>query len=147
MGVCVLHAGGRVLVADERGDEAGPPSACLCHPPTAGSVATARRVVRAFLDPVLTEHLVRVAVLLTSELVTNAVVHATTPFRLDVVAEDDVVRVAVTDGGAGVAERGPTADAAEHGRGLQLVDALSSRWGSDCLADGKRVLFELVPRS
>ena len=137
--------GGQVVVADEQGDAAHAPSVRLCHPPTAGSVATARRLVRGFLSPALPEHLVRVAVLLTSELVTNAVVHATTPFRLDVVADGDgLVRVAVTDGAAGVAEPARTIDAAEHGRGLQLVDALSSRWGSECLPEGKRVWFELL---
>lgn len=129
---------------DEHGDEGRAPSLRLCHAPTPCSVATARRMVRSFLSPALPEHLVRVAVLLTSELVTNAVVHATTPFRLDVVAHDDVVRVAVADGAAGAAEPARTVDAAEHGRGLQLVDALSSRWGTDRLAEGKRVWFELV---
>ena len=132
---------------DEHGAGERAQSARLCHPPTADSVATARRVVRAFLAPVLPEPLVRVAVLLTSELVTNAVVHATTAFRLDVVADDDLVRVVVTDGAAGLAEPAPTVDAAEHGRGLQLVDALSSRWGTECLGEGKRVWFELVPHS
>ncbi|MDQ3384660.1 MAG: ATP-binding protein [Actinomycetota bacterium] len=140
----MLRAGRQVLVEDEHGEATRAPSLRLCHPPTVGSVATARRVVRAFLHPVLPEHLVRVAVLLTSELVTNAVVHATTPFRLDVVAHDGVVRVVVADGAAGVAEPARTVDAAEHGRGLQLVDALSSRWGTECLVDGKLVWFELV---
>ena len=140
----VLRAEGQVLAEDEHGHGERAPSLRLCHPPTAASVATARCVVRGFLGSLLPEHLVRVAVLLTSELVTNAVVHATTPFRLDVVADDAVVRVAVADGASGVAEPADAPDAAENGRGLQLVDALSSRWGTERLAEGKRVWFELV---
>ena len=136
--------GGQVLAEVGHGVDVGGPSLRLCHPPTVDSVATARRMVRGFLSPTLPEHLVRVAVLLTSELVTNAVVHATTAFRLDVVADDDVVRVAVADSADGVAEPARAIDAAEHGRGLQLVDALSSRWGTECLVEGKRVWFELA---
>ena len=121
------------------------PSLRLWHPPSVEAVATARRMVMGFLSPVVPEPVVRVAVLLTSELVTNAVVHATTAFRLDVVAEGAVVRVSVCDGGAGEAAAGHPRDAAEHGRGLQLVEALSSRWGTEGVVGGKRVWFELGP--
>lgn len=139
----MLRARGQVLVDDDQGEDARWPSLRLWHPPTAAAAATARRIVIGFLSPVTTEPVVRVAVLLTSELVTNVVVHATTPFRLDVVAQGAVVRVAVSDGADGVAEAAHPADAEEHGRGLQLVEALASRWGTDGIVGGKRVWFEL----
>lgn len=142
------RARGQVLVDDDPDADARWPALRLWHPPTVDAVATARRTVVGFLGPVMAEPVVRVAVLLTSELVTNVVVHATTPFRLDVVAQGPVVRVAVSDGADGVAEAVHPEDAEEHGRGLQLVDALASRWGTDGLVGGKRVWFELgVPRA
>jgi anti-sigma regulatory factor (Ser/Thr protein kinase) len=100
-------------------------------------------MVVGFLSPGIPEPTVRVAVLLTSELVTNAVIHATTPFRLDVAVEGAVIGVAVSDSAAGLAEPVNPGGAEEHGRGLQLVEALAARWGSETLVGGKRVWFEL----
>ena len=107
------------------------------------AVATARRVAVELLCRTLAEHEVRVVGLLTSELVTNAVVHTTTPFVLDVTLEAGVVRVAVEDGGPGEPRAMGPGAASEHGRGLQLVDDLASRWGTEPLAQGKHVWFEL----
>ncbi len=84
-----------------------------------------------------------VIVLLTSEVVTNAVLHARTEARLTVVVSYGSVRVEVIDGEP--REPVPRVAAVDDtsGRGLQLVDALSSRWGVESLADGKRVWFEV----
>lgn len=139
----MLPAGRQVLLGDEVDEGAHRPSLRLWHPPTAAAVATARRLVVGFLSPAVPEPTVRVAVLLTSELVTNAVIHATTPFRLDVMVEVAGVRVAVSDAAGGLASPANPRGAEEHGRGLQLVDALASRWGSEALVGGKRVWFEL----
>ncbi len=138
----MLRAGGQVLLGDV---DAGArcPSFRLWHPPTVAAVATARRMVVGFLSPGIPEPTVRVAALLTSELVTNAVIHATTPFRLDVEVEGAVIGVAVSDCAAGLAAPAYPRGAEEHGRGLQLVEALAARWGSETLVGGKRVWFEL----
>ena len=128
------------LMASERDSRAG---LRLDLQASVHSVTTARRVAIELLRRALSEHDVRVVGLLTSELVTNAVVHTTTPFVLDVTLEPGVVRVAVVDGGAGEPRaQGPGA-ASEHGRGLQLVADLASRWGTDPLPHGKQVWFEL----
>jgi anti-sigma regulatory factor (Ser/Thr protein kinase) len=83
-------------------------------------------------------------VLLTSELVTNAVVHprgaadSTVGLRLTIYG--DHVRVEVEDSGGGFDRVAPMAPNAERGRGLFLVDQFSDRWGSG------RVQTETGPR-
>jgi serine/threonine-protein kinase RsbW len=84
------------------------------------------------------------AALLTSELVTNAVVHARSEIELIVRCENSTVRVEVVDR----SEQPPVPRQAlpEHtsGRGLALVDALSSCWGVSPLPDaGKAIWFEV----
>ncbi|MFI1354036.1 ATP-binding protein [Streptomyces sp. NPDC020898] len=80
--------------------------------------------------------------LLVSELVTNAVLHAASRFRLTLSAAHGVLRCEVTDTG----RRTPRvigAGAAESGRGMFLVDALARRWGCHQEGPGKTVWFEL----
>ena len=85
-----------------------------------------------------------VVLLLASELVTNAVRHAATPFEIMVDVADDEVLVAVADDDVDhepqVRHPGPEET---NGRGLLLVDQLSSRWGSDRTGRGKSVWFRL----
>jgi two-component sensor histidine kinase len=84
------------------------------------------------------------ALLLVSELVTNAVVHAESPLILQIEVARPHVRVSVEDCSA---ERPrPRAAGAEdaNGRGLWLVDALATAWGCHGTeAGGKRVWFEV----
>lgn len=87
--------------------------------------------------------LVDVAVLLASELVTNAVRYTGGPVHLQIVVPQGRVRVEVTDE-APAGPRSASADSfAERGRGLLIVEALASRWGVEHLPPGKRVWFEL----
>jgi anti-sigma regulatory factor (Ser/Thr protein kinase) len=83
-------------------------------------------------------------VLLTSELVTNAVVHprgvGDTPVMLRVMLYADRVRVEVEDCGAGFDRVTTVGPEAERGRGLFLVDQFSDRWGSG------RIQTEVGPR-
>jgi anti-sigma regulatory factor (Ser/Thr protein kinase) len=83
--------------------------------------------------------------LLASELVTNAVRHAATPFEITVDVGADGVRVAVIDGDVdhGPRVRHPGPDDTS-GRGLLLVDQLSAVWGSDRVGPGKAVWFTLA---
>lgn len=110
------------------------------------------------------------AMLLTSELVANAVLHAGTPLELVVHATCDILDVSVFDEsldpplavldarstggprptGEEPAAEGPAASAGdlvastrEGGRGLWLLDALADEWGVDVLPTGKRVWFRL----
>jgi anti-sigma regulatory factor (Ser/Thr protein kinase) len=85
-------------------------------------------------------------VLLVSEVVSNAVLHshgpADAPIMLTARMSEDVLRVTVTDAGAGFTPEPPTPGLNEGGYGLYLLDRVASRWGVDRVG-GTRVWFEL----
>ena len=86
-------------------------------------------------------------VLLTDELVTNAVVHAHSSLRLQLRGTPAFLRVAVTDESPRLPAPRNQEPLAEGGRGLRLVELLASRWGVDPLPLGKRIWFEVdLPR-
>ena len=84
-----------------------------------------------------------VACLLTSELVTNALVHAHSRVGLAVLVSDVGFRVEVDDTSPDHARRRAIDLDDASGRGLHIVDVMSSRWGTVPTGDGKRVWFEL----
>jgi anti-sigma regulatory factor (Ser/Thr protein kinase) len=107
-------------------------------------VSAARRFVRERL-PQLPDDLVDTLLLMTSELVTNAVIHARTPIELGVTVSRDNVLVTVHDQDLARPAQLPATDR-DGGRGLDLVDALSERFAVDRHdGDGKTVWFR-VPR-
>jgi anti-sigma regulatory factor (Ser/Thr protein kinase) len=106
----------------------------------------ARRFLRDFLARAdVPEDVAATAALCLSELVTNAVVHAGS--RSDLRATlDTALTVSVRDRGGPADDAAPDADPDPlrvHGRGLQLVEALSDRWGSEHDALGTHVWFTL----
>jgi anti-sigma regulatory factor (Ser/Thr protein kinase) len=115
-----------------------------------GAPAVARGAVRGVCrDLHLDPSLARILLLLVSEVVTNAVVHsrapADAPVVLAVKASDEVVQIAVTDGGDGFTPKRRDPTQLGRGYGLYLLDRVASRWGID-RSGGARVWFEL-PRS
>ncbi|HEV2784117.1 MAG TPA: SpoIIE family protein phosphatase [Actinophytocola sp.] len=117
-------------------------------PADAGSPAAARRLVRSVLTEAGLDDLADDALLLTSELCENAVLHAGTGFELQVTVADGGLTVAVTDQGSIAMElrRAAPSDRRDtHNRGLQLVDALSTAWGSRHDHQGHQVWFTLRP--
>lgn len=108
-------------------------------PAVPASVAAAREFVAAQLDPHLSAQAVEGARVVASELATNAVMHAGTPFTVTVEWAGDEVLVRVTDGSDGVPVPGAPGDLELRGRGLLLVDALSEAWGVSEEAGGKSV--------
>lgn len=85
------------------------------------------------------------ALLVVSELVSNAVNHAGTSVSVGIsVSEEGVVRVEVGDGRTWPPRpRNPAPDSVG-GRGLLLVEALSDRWGVETRDDGKVVWAEVT---
>jgi len=117
--------------------------------PVGRSVATARSFVRDTLQGWGFADIVDDAVVLTSELVTNAVVHAGTAADVLCLRSDDGARIEVADHypereiplqGAAITMSSPDR---EGGRGLQLCAALASRWGVDYTPTQKLVWFQL----
>jgi anti-sigma regulatory factor (Ser/Thr protein kinase) len=88
------------------------------------------------------------AILCLSELVTNALLHTEAGCDLRLVLDQGVLTTTVRDGGSAVVVD-PTSVMADplavHGRGLQVVDASSTRWGSELDAGGMTVWFVLEP--
>ncbi len=89
--------------------------------------------------------LLETAVLLVSELVTNAVRHAGTALRLRVLQPvAGRLRIEVIDHAPhGTLDSRLSGEAAEGGRGLFLVETLADAWGSAAIAGGKTIWFEL----
>ncbi|MER8223613.1 SpoIIE family protein phosphatase [Streptomyces sp. NPDC094143] len=117
--------------------------------PVGRSVASARSFVRDTLQGWGFADIVDDAVVLTSELVTNAVVHAGTSADVLCLRSDEGVRVEVADRyperevplqGAAVTMGNPDR---EGGRGLQLCAALAGRWGVEYTPTHKTVWFQL----
>jgi anti-sigma regulatory factor (Ser/Thr protein kinase) len=114
-------------------------------PSVAPSAASARRFVAAALGRWgCPDDFVELVLLLTSELVTNSYRHAASETRVSVRVEDDVARVEVRDVGSGEPQLRPLDADRVDGRGLQIVDALSDRWGYRSNDAGTTVWFELV---
>ena len=108
------------------------------------SVTAARRFVRELLSeqPRETSEL---AELMSSELATNCVQHARTPFDISVSIGREI-RIEVRDSGVGAPRRLSPAPTQPSGRGLLIVDATAERWGVIDQPNGKTVWFTLPVR-
>ena len=111
---------------------------------------TAAGIARGFVTDKLAawgvdDELAGVAELCVSELVTNAVIHSNTEPEVTVRMDDSTVLVLVHDqGNRGTVERMEEYDPMSvSGRGLTLVDALTTAWSAEHNADGTTVWFEL----
>jgi anti-sigma regulatory factor (Ser/Thr protein kinase) len=115
--------------------------------PAPQSARWARRFIADFCTAAgLPEEVCHSASLLTSELVTNAVLHGQTSATLTAHRPGDLLRVAVRDDNPALPALGqdPVIDPnAEGGRGLAIVSMLASRWGVEMTTTGKAIWFEL----
>jgi anti-anti-sigma factor len=106
----------------------------LEFPRDPASPARARAEIRDTLSDMLDDSQLANVVLLTSELVTNAVVHPKgadeEPIVMRVTSYEDGVRVEVEDPGEGFDPAAPAVTAPDGGRGLFLVDACAASWGA-----------------
>ena len=111
----------------------------------------APRAARAFVADALrrwghSEILLEDSRLVVSELATNAVVHARSEFSVVARREGSGVRLSVHD----LSTAEPVLRSTRHllalsGRGLQLVDDITSAWGVEATSGGKTVWAELRP--
>lgn len=112
--------------------------------PLPESARTARRTVVEALTEAGASRLADSASLLVSELVTNAILHARTSIDVTVSATPSGLRVGVADRSAALPSRRDYGSSATTGRGLELVDMIATRHGTDTHGDGtKTVWFEL----
>lgn len=124
------------------GDELRPLQLDL--PATPQAAGLARQALREVLGQAGRADLVDTALLLVTELVSNAARHVGGAVRLRAGLRAGVLLVEVADEEQGEPVlRGVPDDLQESGRGILLVERLADRWGSDPLPTGKRVWFEL----
>lgn len=106
------------------------------------TVSEARRFVSATLDGWGAD--ADAATLLTSELATNAVIHARSVYTVTIERYDGQVRIGVVDRSPSQAHRRHYSSTSATGRGLAMVAELATAWGVDVVPDGgKCVWFEL----
>jgi CheY-like chemotaxis protein len=117
------------------------------------SVQTARRFVRHTLHMWNADGEIDDAVIVVSELVTNAIAHThagcelriSRVVRRDGLPESEIVRIEVNDRGSQIPDLQLLTETREHGRGLHIVAALTNAWGVDTQPDGSKTVWaELV---
>jgi anti-sigma regulatory factor (Ser/Thr protein kinase) len=123
-------------------------STSLAHRTPLGSapntVGAARRYVRKVLQSQrVDEKVTGIVELLTSEVVTNAVLHADGAGELALTITGDTIRVEVDDPSGLLPIRRCAGRDALGGRGLTIVAALARAWGVEPKRQGKRVWFEV----
>lgn len=107
------------------------------------SVGRARSFVRQAIRGRIDDEVVSTVELLTSEVVTNALLHAQSAAELHVMMVDDVVRVEVSDWSPRPPVQRPIDEEAASGRGMLIVEALARAWGVELRDGGKQVWFEV----
>lgn len=139
--------------AGGRGRQPSQPVASCALSPRAESVKAGRDFTRAALRDWGMADLTDLAELIVSELVTNALRHgvpsARMPgtghcLRLRLLAQYPFVMCMVTDPGSDIPvlrESGPTA---QSGRGLNVVESCSVRWGWHLLDEGGKVVWAVL---
>jgi anti-sigma regulatory factor (Ser/Thr protein kinase) len=110
-------------------------------PPSPGSVGRARMLVRSAHRGVSSDSQEAVE-LIVSELATNAVTHAASPFTVRLIV-GSTVRVEVADGSTDPPVLRRPSSWVAGGRGLVIVDEFADRWGSYPVDDGKVVWAEV----
>lgn len=116
----------------------------LALPARPSSSRDARRWVTDRLADLGLDGLADAVELLTSEVVTNALIHAGTPMVLRLRPEGPGVEVEVQDGSTMPPARRHYSATATTGRGVEVLDSLADDWGWRPDGDGKTVWFRVL---
>jgi hypothetical protein len=84
------------------------------------------------------------AMLVASELATNALLHAGSPFRVTLARSGGAVRLGVEDASPTLPEQRSPSVELTTGRGISMVNAIAQRWGTEARPGGKVVWAELA---
>ncbi len=106
-----------------------------------GAIADARRFVASELHG-LDGTMIEEAILMVSELATNAITHAGSAFRIGIDRHQEI-RIEVTDAGRGEPAVQAIEPTALDGRGLLIVQELARTWGVQHSDTTKTVWFTL----
>jgi anti-sigma regulatory factor (Ser/Thr protein kinase) len=116
-------------------------------PPDPTSARGCRRFLLDTLEEWGADEFADDAVLLLSELVTNAVLHARTVIEVRIALHGDVLRVEVADNDLRLPTVRHYSVLSGTGRGLALVAHTAKQWDVEPLPSGKRIWFELEASS
>lgn len=113
-----------------------------------GASFARRAMARAAELWLLDRELTDTALLLVSEVATNAIRHGSPPVRLALQLRDGRLRVEVTDSSPVLPELGSPGPDQVGGRGLHIVQQLATCWGAHASRTtlGKTVWFEMLSR-
>jgi len=125
----------------------GPRSAAFRVAERPDEIASARHFVAHHGQAWGYDDVIEDALVVVSELVTNAILHAHSECDLLLKDADQILRIEVIDGGQGSPELQRPAAHAEHGRGLLLVSAMCAAWGVDTLSDGRKMVWAELKRA
>jgi anti-sigma regulatory factor (Ser/Thr protein kinase) len=109
------------------------------------SASRARDFVTFHLDEHHLRYLIDDVRLVVSELATNALVHAQTPFTVTLGQDNRVVRLTVQDGSALVPLRAAANTLDIGGRGLSIIDLVSGDWGVARGTKGTKSVWAAFP--
>jgi CheY-like chemotaxis protein/anti-sigma regulatory factor (Ser/Thr protein kinase) len=107
----------------------------------------AREFTRAALRDWGLDELLDDALIVVSELVNNAITHACSESELRLAVGPLALWVEVTDRGSGTPDPLPPSRSRPHGRGLELVDALTASWGVRPAGDGGKLVWAEMLRN
>jgi len=114
-------------------------------PSTPDAAGAARRVVSKLVGEQMAQEMLDDALLVISELVTNAVLHGNGDIEVRLAFDGQRVRGDVTDEGKRFTQQQPEHDPEQvGGHGLFLVSRIADRWGLH--ADTSGVWFEILER-
>ena len=105
------------------------------------SVPLARDLVMQMLGPAESRDIVDSATIIVTELVANAVRHASGPCAVELTRRGELLRIAVVDGDPGIPGLQRLDVGALGGRGMHIIAALAFGWGVDALGDGHKLVW------
>jgi hypothetical protein len=121
------------------------PEASLTFPAELDSVSAVRRFLRAALLSWDNDNYDFAAPLVLTELVTNATLHARTPYTVRLRLEPTHLVVEVVDSSPRLPQARDYAVDAATGRGIKIVDSFSATWGARTIPEGKVVWAHIRP--
>jgi CheY-like chemotaxis protein/anti-sigma regulatory factor (Ser/Thr protein kinase) len=86
------------------------------------------------------------ALIVASELVTNAIIHGRTECELQLSLTGNAVRIEARDGGGGTPDPMAPSKTGTHGRGLYIIAALTSAWGIEDVPTGGKIVWAELGR-
>jgi hypothetical protein len=124
-----------------------PPHLRITLPSEATTPRTARKLISQLIDGTPSASFLDAALLMTSEIVTNAArLGGDCEMSAWFMPDEPALRVEVSDSSPAMPHLlAPRRPEDVTGRGLQIVDELATHWGVTPLGRGKSVWFELSP--